>query len=97
MTNVFKKKNLFRYIFRLYWFPLKILYASGVITCHRAYQLAYKNGAKFYALFNGLLFTLFLLNVYWFYVRFYFKINIIDFGLIILVDSTNAFPFNEKP
>ncbi|CAF0919255.1 unnamed protein product [Brachionus calyciflorus] len=56
------------YMFRLYWFPLKILYASSVITCHRAYQLAYKNGAKFYALFNGLLFTLFLLNVYWFYL-----------------------------
>ncbi|RNA41209.1 ceramide synthase 1, partial [Brachionus plicatilis] len=49
------------YVFRLYWFP-------GVITCHRAYQLAYKNGAKFYPLFNGLLFTLFLLNVYWFYL-----------------------------
>jgi ceramide synthetase len=52
------------YLFRLYWFPLKILYSSGVVSVHRAYY----RGAGLYAFFNILLWFLLCLDLYWFYV-----------------------------
>lgn len=53
------------FVFRLYWFPLKILYATGVVSVHRAYH----RGAGLYGFFNSLLLILLMLNIYWFYVR----------------------------
>lgn len=51
------------FLFRLYWFPLKIIYSSGVIAIHRAYY----RGAGLYAFFNSLLVILLILDIYWFY------------------------------
>ncbi|KAM6216851.1 ceramide synthase 1 [Rhynchocyon petersi] len=46
--------------FRLYWFPLKVLYA----TCHCS--LRYVPDIPFYFFFNALLLGLTLMNLYWF-------------------------------
>lgn len=51
------------FVFRLYWYPLKVLYSSGVVAAHRAYI----RGAGLYGLFNLLLWFLLFLNLYWFY------------------------------
>lgn len=51
------------YLFRLYWFPLKVLYTCGVVSAHRAYI----RGAGLYAFFNSLLWFLLCLDIYWFY------------------------------
>lgn len=51
------------FLFRLYWFPLKILYTCGVVSAHRAYI----RGAGLYAFFNSLLWFLLCLDIYWFY------------------------------
>uniref|UniRef100_A0ACB8F1W3 Ceramide synthase 1 n=1 Tax=Sphaerodactylus townsendi TaxID=933632 RepID=A0ACB8F1W3_9SAUR len=52
--------------FRLYWFPLKVLYA----TCHSS-LLSVPN-IPFYFFFNALLFLLTLMNLYWFtYIVFF--------------------------
>ncbi|XP_054837527.1 ceramide synthase 1 [Eublepharis macularius] len=46
--------------FRLYWFPLKVLYA----TCHSSLRSV--PNIPFYFFFNALLFVLTLMNLYWF-------------------------------
>nr|XP_005505526.2 ceramide synthase 1 isoform X1 [Columba livia] len=46
--------------FRLYWFPLKVLYA----TCYSSLQLV--PNIPFYFFFNALLLLLTLMNIYWF-------------------------------
>ncbi|NXI35309.1 CERS1 synthase, partial [Galbula dea] len=46
--------------FRLYWFPLKVLYA----TCYSSLQLV--PNIPFYFFFNALLLVLTLMNIYWF-------------------------------
>ncbi|XP_053153257.1 ceramide synthase 1 isoform X2 [Hemicordylus capensis] len=46
--------------FRLYWFPLKVLYA----TCHSSLRSV--PDIPFYFFFNALLFVLTLMNIYWF-------------------------------
>ncbi|NWS83564.1 CERS1 synthase, partial [Toxostoma redivivum] len=46
--------------FRLYWFPLKVLYA----TCHCSLQAV--PNIPFYFFFNALLLVLTLMNIYWF-------------------------------
>ncbi|NWU92631.1 CERS1 synthase, partial [Upupa epops] len=46
--------------FRLYWFPLKVLYA----TCHSSLQSV--PNIPFYFFFNALLLILTLMNIYWF-------------------------------
>ncbi|KAJ7308382.1 hypothetical protein JRQ81_008922 [Phrynocephalus forsythii] len=52
--------------FRLYWFPLKVLYA----TCHTSLQTV--PGIPFYFFFNALLLMLMVLNIYWFlYIVFF--------------------------
>jgi sphingoid base N-stearoyltransferase len=53
------------FVFRLYWYPLKVLYSSGVVAAHRAYI----RGAGLYTFFNSLLWLLLFLDIYWFYVR----------------------------
>ncbi|NWH74571.1 CERS1 synthase, partial [Piaya cayana] len=49
-----------RFWFRLYWFPLKVLYA----TCHSSLQVV--PNIPFYFFFNALLLILTLMNIYWF-------------------------------
>lgn len=51
-----------RFWFRLYWFPLKVLYA----TCHTS--LISVPDIPFYFFFNALLLLLTVMNVYWFLV-----------------------------
>ncbi|KAJ8373296.1 hypothetical protein AAFF_G00266520 [Aldrovandia affinis] len=46
--------------FRLYWFPLKVLYATFVSSLSSVPDI------PFYFFFNGLLFMLLLMNIYWF-------------------------------
>ena len=52
-----------RFWFRLYWFPLKVLYATCVSSIHSVPNI------PFYFFFNALLFALLLMNIYWFLVR----------------------------
>ncbi|NWR77532.1 CERS1 synthase, partial [Centropus unirufus] len=49
-----------RFWFRLYWFPLKVLYA----TCYSSLQVV--PNIPFYFFFNALLLVLTLMNIYWF-------------------------------
>jgi ceramide synthetase len=51
------------FLFRLYWFPLKVIYITSVASIDVFYL-----GGKLYLLFNALLCVLLLLNLYWFYV-----------------------------
>jgi len=51
------------FLFRLYWYPLKVLYSTGVVTAHTAYV----RGCGLYGFFNSLLWILFGLNIYWLY------------------------------
>lgn len=51
-----------RFWFRLYWFPLKVLYA----TCHTS--LLSVPDIPFYFFFNVLLLLLTVMNLYWFLV-----------------------------
>nr|XP_015826784.2 ceramide synthase 1 [Nothobranchius furzeri] len=46
--------------FRLYWFPLKVLYATCVFSIQSVPNI------PFYFFFNALLFALLLMNIYWF-------------------------------
>ncbi|XP_027014499.1 ceramide synthase 1 [Tachysurus fulvidraco] len=48
------------FCFRLYWFPLKVLYASYVTSLQSVPNI------PFYFFFNALLFALLLMNIYWF-------------------------------
>lgn len=52
-----------RFWFRLYWFPLKVLYATCVSSIQSVPTI------PFYFFFNSLLFALLLMNIYWFLVR----------------------------
>lgn len=52
-----------RFWFRLYWFPLKVLYATCVSSIQSVPTI------PFYFFFNALLFALLLMNIYWFLVR----------------------------
>ncbi|XP_009993370.1 PREDICTED: ceramide synthase 1 [Chaetura pelagica] len=52
--------NIYWFWFRLYWFPLKVLYA----TCHSSLQAV--PNIPFYFFFNALLLVLTLMNIYWF-------------------------------
>ncbi|XP_069042318.1 ceramide synthase 1 [Lepisosteus oculatus] len=48
------------YWFRLYWFPLKVLYATCISSLHTVPNI------PFYFFFNALLLALTLMNIYWF-------------------------------
>ena len=52
-----------RFWFRLYWFPLKVLYATCVSSLQSVPHI------PFYFFFNALLLALLLMNIYWFLVR----------------------------
>lgn len=51
-----------RFWFRLYWFPLKVLYATGHCSLRSVPDI------PFYFFFNTLLLLLTLMNLYWFLV-----------------------------
>lgn len=51
----------FWFVFRLYWYPLKAMYAAGH-TC----VIVMKREPPFYIFFNVLLWTLLAMNIYWF-------------------------------
>lgn len=48
------------FLFRLYWFPLKVLFTTCVSS------LQFVPNIPFYFFFNALLFMLLLMNIYWF-------------------------------
>jgi sphingoid base N-stearoyltransferase len=52
------------FIFRIYWFPIKILYSTSVVSIYTAVD----RGAGLYGFFNILLWFLFSLDLYWFQV-----------------------------
>lgn len=58
----FSPRSPNRFWFRLYWFPLKVLYA----TCHCSLRSV--PDIPFYFFFNTLLLLLTLMNLYWFLV-----------------------------
>ncbi|UJR19075.1 hypothetical protein I4U23_022206 [Adineta vaga] len=52
------------FVFRLYWFPLKVLYSTGVVAVYRTLD----RGLHLYIPFNIMLWILFILNIYWFFL-----------------------------
>lgn len=62
LTPVFLTAPPSRFWFRLYWFPLKVLYA----TCHSSLQSV--PDIPYYFFFNTLLLLLMVMNIYWFLV-----------------------------
>jgi len=60
-TCCFVMFTVFWFLFRLYWYPKKVLYTAGVTSAYRAYD----KGCGLYAFFNGLLWMLLGLNIYW--------------------------------
>lgn len=75
-----------RFLFRLYWFPVKILYVTSVISAHRMfYRIECPLvGSFIYGIFNALLAAILLLNIYWFLVIF---LDVDSFSLIIFIAS----------
>ncbi len=86
-----KKKNFsfqIRFLFRLYWYPMKVLYTTGVVTGYRAYD----KGCGLYGFFNGLLWMLLGLNIYWLFVsNFYYESKQIYAYYFFLVYSSISF------
>ncbi|UJR11579.1 hypothetical protein I4U23_015759 [Adineta vaga] len=60
------------FVFRLYLYPLKILYSTSVVFPYRTYE----KGCNLYGFFNLQLWILLVLNVYWviFLVQFLYKL-----------------------
>lgn len=54
-----------RFLFRLYWFPLKVLYSCGYASMIRYQKIG---EMPFYFFFNSLLWVLQILNIWWFTV-----------------------------
>ncbi|CAK8677886.1 unnamed protein product [Clavelina lepadiformis] len=50
------------FVFRLYWFPLKVIYVSAYVSR----EMYHEEIPPFYFFTNGLLLTLFILHIYWF-------------------------------
>ncbi len=73
-----------RFLFRLYWYPLKVLYSTGVVTAYRAY----KRGCGLYFFFNSLLWILLGLNIYWLIVS-----DITHLQETINIDFSSFFKF----
>lgn len=53
-----------RFIFRLYWYPLKAMYSAGYASV-----VFLPDEEPFYLFFNVLLWMLLCMNIYWFKVR----------------------------
>lgn len=63
ISDVYCVSVTLRFWFRLYWFPLKVLYATCVSSLQSVPNI------PFYFFFNALLLALLLMNIYWFLVR----------------------------
>ncbi|CAF1076082.1 unnamed protein product [Adineta ricciae] len=61
------------FVFRLYLYPLKVLYSTGVVFPYRTHD----KGCNLYGFFNVQLWILLVLNVYWvlFLLQFLYKIS----------------------
>lgn len=81
---------LSRFMFRLYWFPLKIMYSSGVVA---AFKLLFAQGGL-YEFFNLLLVFLLCLDIYWFSVIMNILIKIAT-GQFKAVDDTRESKEND--
>ncbi|XP_066514601.1 ceramide synthase 1 isoform X2 [Hoplias malabaricus] len=57
--------------FRLYWFPLKVLYASCITSLQSVPNI------PFYFFFNALLLALLLMNIYWFLFIVLFVVKVV--------------------
>jgi len=73
------------FVFRLYWFPLKVLYSTsyGVTQFH-------EHAVPFYFIFNALLWALLCLHVYWFIFIVSLSIKILS-GNLKLVEDCREF------
>ncbi|CAF3963512.1 unnamed protein product [Adineta steineri] len=78
------------FVFRLYLYPLKVLYSTGVVFP----QQTYHKGCILYGFFNSLLWILFGLNVYWvcFLLQFLYKLCT---GALSGLTDTREYESNE--
>ncbi|KAJ8270947.1 hypothetical protein GJAV_G00121050 [Gymnothorax javanicus] len=77
-----------RFWFRLYWFPLKVLYATCVSS------LTLVPDIPFYFFFNGLLLLLLLMNIYWFLYIVLFVVKVLT-GQIAEVNDLREYEDEE--
>lgn len=75
--------------FRLYWFPLKVLYA----TCVHSLQSV--PNIPFYFFFNLLLFSLLLMNIYWFLYIVLFVVKVLT-GQMTEVNDVREYEDEES-
>uniref|UniRef100_A0A8C2IW03 Ceramide synthase 1 n=1 Tax=Cyprinus carpio TaxID=7962 RepID=A0A8C2IW03_CYPCA len=74
--------------FRLYWFPLKVLWASCVTSIQSV------PGIPFYFFFNTLLFALLLMNIYWFLFIVLFVVKVLT-GQMTEVNDVREYEDDE--
>uniref|UniRef100_S4RZW2 Ceramide synthase 1 n=1 Tax=Petromyzon marinus TaxID=7757 RepID=S4RZW2_PETMA len=77
------------FVFRLYWFPLKVLYATCVSSMQTVPDI------PFYFFFNCLLFTIALMNLYWFSLILMFVMKVVT-GRITEVDDVREYDIELK-
>ncbi|KAE8632523.1 hypothetical protein XENTR_v10001565 [Xenopus tropicalis] len=79
----------FRFWFRLFWFPQKVLYA----TCYSS--LESDPNIPFYFFFNSLLFVLTLMNIYWFLYIVMFVVKVLT-GQVKEVNDVREYDVSEN-
>nr|DBA28308.1 TPA: hypothetical protein GDO54_008693 [Pyxicephalus adspersus] len=79
----------FRFWFRLYWFPMKVLY----VTC--CSSLESNPDIPFYFFFNVLLFALTLMNIYWFMYIVMFVVKVLT-GQVKEVNDVRDYDVSEN-
>nr|XP_009857563.2 ceramide synthase 1-like [Ciona intestinalis] len=79
------------FVFRLYWYPLKAVYACAYIS--RQVQTAYP---PFYFFLNGLMLTLLFLHMYWFKFILVMTFNILS-GKSKKVEDTREYKDSPTP
>lgn len=75
--------------FRLYWFPLKVMWASCVTSIQTVPNI------PFYFFFNTLLFLLLLMNIYWFLFIILFVVKVIT-GQMKEVNDVREYEEDEQ-
>ncbi|XP_035669355.1 ceramide synthase 1-like [Branchiostoma floridae] len=78
------------FVFRLYWFPLKVLYSTGHLS------RIYVPYLPFYLFFNVLLWVLLVMNVYWFSFIMLFLFRVLT-GQMSSVDDIREDDIETKP
>lgn len=71
MFNHLFKVSCFRFYFRLYIYPIKVLYSCGYVSMHVLPK------APFYFFFNAMLWVLFFMNIWWFHFIVWLIIRIV--------------------